>query len=372
MEYKRLIECAYYSDMRTNSISFDNYISTENMLPNKGGVTTAVSLPDTKSASKYEVNDILLSNIRPYFRKIWLADKEGSCSNDVLVIKSKDGFMPQFLYYVLSDNNFFNYDTVTSKGTKMPRGTPRAIMKYLVPNYEMDEQKSIVNVLSQYDSLIESNNKRIKILEQMAENLYREWFVRFRFPGHETAEFEKGIPKCWEIKKCSSIATVKAGGDRPDAFSEIATEDYPIPIYSNGIENDGLYGYTNKPVITENSITISARGTVGFVCYRRTPYVPIVRLISIIPQPETVSSLYLYYYLQKDSVVWNGTSQQQITIPMVSRKRILVPPFSLINQFEHFQKPIWSEIDTIKDENQNLIKQRDLLLPRLMSGKMEV
>lgn len=118
MEYKRLSECAYYSDMRTKSISFDNYISTENMLPDKGGVTKAGSLPETKSASKYEVNDILLSNIRPYFRKIWLADKEGSCSNDVLVIKSKDGFMPKFLYYVLSDNNFFNYDTVTSKGTK--------------------------------------------------------------------------------------------------------------------------------------------------------------------------------------------------------------------------------------------------------------
>ena len=108
MKYIKLSECAYFSDKRTTLIDVDSYISTENMVPNKGGIVKADSIPDVKSTSKYEVNDILLSNIRPYFCKIWLADKDGGCSNDVLVLKAKKGYEPKFLYYVLSDQNFFN------------------------------------------------------------------------------------------------------------------------------------------------------------------------------------------------------------------------------------------------------------------------
>ena len=129
MEYKRLSDCAALGKDRTRDINYESYISTENMIKDKGGVTIASSLPASKTASAYSPNDILLSNIRPYFRKIWYADKNGSCSNDVLVVRANEDIDSKFLYYVLSDNNFFNYDTVTSKGTKMPRGTQTAIMK---------------------------------------------------------------------------------------------------------------------------------------------------------------------------------------------------------------------------------------------------
>ena len=232
-------------------------------------------------------------------------------------------------------------------------------------------QATIGNTLMSYDILIEVNNKRIKVLEQMAENLYKEWFVRFRFPGHETAEFENGIPKGWEISKISDIATIKAGGDRPNTFSDVPTEECPIPIFSNGLDSDGLYGYTDKAVIEDESVTISARGTVGFVCFRRKPYVPIVRLVAVIPKSQTITPLYLYYYLQRDSVIANGTSQQQITVPMVSRKRMLIPPASLLQAFDKREYPIWNLTDKLKEENENLIRQRDMLLPRLMSGKLE-
>ena len=233
-------------------------------------------------------------------------------------------------------------------------------------------QDAVAVILSVYDDLIEVNNKRIKVLEQMAENLYKEWFVRFRFPGHENAEFENGIPKGWEILKIGNIASIKAGGDRPEIYSEYPVEGITIPIYSNGLENDGLYGYTDKAIITEQSVTISARGTVGFVCLRRVPYVPIVRLIAIVPDARVVTPLYLYYYLQRDSVIANGTSQQQITVPMVRRKGILVPPMNVMDMFEEAGQPIMDEIEQLKKLINNLIKQRDLLLPRLMSGKLEV
>ena len=243
-------------------------------------------------------------------------------------------------------------------------------IKIQIPNVSI--QKSIVDVVEKYDNLIEVNNKRIKVLEQMAENLYKEWFVRFRFPGYETAEFENGIPKGWEIRKIGEISSIKAGGDRPPVFSDSPIEGISIPIFSNGIENEGLYGYTDKPLVKSDSVTISARGTVGYVFLRRVPYVPIVRLVAIVPDKTVVSSLYLYYYLQRDNVIANGTSQQQITVPMVIRKRIIVPPLAIIDQFGRIESPIWDAMDELKKENDNLIKQRDLLLPRLMSGKLEV
>ena len=120
MEYIKLHECAEYRNERTKQIDYETYITTDNMLPNKGGITIAETLPNSKTISKYIKDDILLSNIRPYFKKIWLSTRTGGCSNDVLVVKAKKGYLPTFLYYVLSDNNFFNYDTTTSKGTKMP------------------------------------------------------------------------------------------------------------------------------------------------------------------------------------------------------------------------------------------------------------
>ena len=372
MKYKRLSDFADFRTERTANITFENYISTENMIRDKGGIMTVSSLPDAKTTSAYKTGDILLSNIRPYFKKIWFATQSGSCSNDVLVLKTKKNILPLFLYYVLSDDNFFNYDTITSKGTKMPRGTPNAIMKYLVPDIQVDKQTKIASILSAYDDLIENNNKRIKILEQMAENLYKEWFVRFRFPGYETAEFENGIPKGWEIRRLDEVSKLSAGGDAPKDFSFVQSKEYPIPIYSNGMANDGLYGYCKKPTRTAKSITISARGTVGFVCLRFQPYMPIVRLVSIEPKNESLDVFYLYYYFKENSIEGYGTSQQQITIPYLSKKKILIPSIILIEKFGIYTAELYDKINILKEKNQNLIKQRDLLLPRLMSGKLEV
>lgn len=233
-------------------------------------------------------------------------------------------------------------------------------------------QKEISSILSAYDDLIENNNKRIKILEQMAENLYKEWFVRFRFPGHETAEFENGIPKGWEIRRLDEVSKLSAGGDAPKDFSLEQSKEYPIPIYSNGMANDGLYGYCKKPTRTAKSITISARGTVGFVCLRFQPYMPIVRLVSIEPKNESLDVFYLYYYFKENSIEGYGTSQQQITIPYLSKKKILIPKINLMEKFGIYTAKLYDKINVLKEKNQNLIKQRDLLLPRLMSGKLEV
>lgn len=142
-------------------VSFLNtqtYISTENMLNNKGGVTTATSLPSIAQTQNYLEGDVLVSNIRPYFKKIWQAKFDGGCSNDVLVFTAKENTDNDFLYYVLADDAFFNYAMATSKGTKMPRGDKTSIMKYEVPCYDIKMQKKVVSVLRSIDDKIELNN----------------------------------------------------------------------------------------------------------------------------------------------------------------------------------------------------------------------
>ena len=131
MRYK-LSDICDYAKGKTDVSDLNNqtYISTENMIPNKGGITVATSLPTTVQAKSFMVGDVLVSNIRPYFKKIWHADFDGGCSNDVLVFHAKNGVNNKYLYYVLANDAFFDYSMATSKGTKMPRGDKTAIMQY--------------------------------------------------------------------------------------------------------------------------------------------------------------------------------------------------------------------------------------------------
>lgn len=159
MKYKLANTCFYVKEkVDVSSLTDTNYISTENMLPNKGGVTTASSLPNTAQTQAYQKNDILVSNIRPYFKKIWFANCNGGCSNDVLVLRANDDIDARFLYYVLADDAFFDYVTATSKGTKMPRGDKIAIMQYEMPRFDLPTQKKIARVLSRIDDKIVLNS----------------------------------------------------------------------------------------------------------------------------------------------------------------------------------------------------------------------
>lgn len=126
-----LSDICFYANNKVDveKLTKNNYISTENMKPNKGGVIKSTSLPSSAQTRSYKEGDILVSNIRPYFKKIWFAKGSGGCSNDILVMRAKEGIAPKFLYYILSDDAFFEYATATAKGTKMPRGDKNAIMQ---------------------------------------------------------------------------------------------------------------------------------------------------------------------------------------------------------------------------------------------------
>lgn len=387
MEYLRLDECATFSDKRTKEVLLESYISTENMIPNKGGICLAESIPNSLSASKYEPQDILLSNIRPYFRKIWHADREGSCSNDVLVLKAKKGFDSTFLYYVLSDNNFFNYDTATSKGTKMPRGSKKAIMKYLVPNYNLPIQRRIASILSAYDNLIENNNRRIRLLEQMAENLYKEWFVRFRFPGHEKVEIENGLPKGWKISRVFDYGRIETGktppmnkqeyygGDflfikTPDMHGNMFVKETEETLSERGSQSQ------HKKLLPIGSIMVSCIGSGGVVAINAKPGHTNQQINSIILSDiENLEWLYFTCKSLKPMIELfgaTGATMTNLSKGKFEKLKIIEPPKSLRKAYHIQTKSIFSAILRLDEQNQLLTRQRDLLLPRLMSGKLEV
>ena len=137
----------------------DLYISTESMMSGKGGARRASSIPETGKATCFKSGDTLVSNIRPYFKKIWHASSNGFCSNDVLVFKPADTGASDYLYWLLSDDAFFDYVMTTSKGTKMPRGDKSAIMSYVVPSFNETAQHQIASIMNPIQAKIEANTK---------------------------------------------------------------------------------------------------------------------------------------------------------------------------------------------------------------------
>lgn len=395
MDYKLLSEVSVYRKdrIRSDKVNKENYISTENILPNRGGVESATTVASAKTFPAYKKGDILLSNIRPYFKKIWYADKEGGCSNDVLVVKAGKSVDSKFLYYVLSDNNFFNYSTVTSKGTKMPRGSKNAIMKYWVPDLDLPTQKKVADILSSYDELIKANNERIELLEQVAQELYKEWFVRFRFPGYENAKFEDGIPEGWEIKRIVDLFDITSSkrvylADYVDAgipfyrskeiiqLSQGQAITEPLYISNAAYENfKSKYGAPEK-----NDILITSVGTIGvsYLVDGHEFYFKDGNLTWIKSGSNKALSLFLFQWLNSQSGKQQllqstiGTSQSALTIENLKKIKLLVPTKALIEDYYQKAHFMLEQKSALQMNNRNLAVQRDMLLPRLMSGKLEV
>lgn len=235
MKYKLSDICSYYKKkVDISGLTEENYISTENMIPDKNGVTKATSLPTTTQTQGYGEQDVLVSNIRPYFKKIWFADRSGGCSNDVLVFRANKDVDSRFLYYVLADDTFFEYSMATSKGTKMPRGDKRALMEYEVPAYGLEYQKKIAGVLSALDEKIQLNTEININLEQQGLALYKSFFIDFAPYG--------GIqPNGWNAVSLEDVCLKITDGSH---YSPKDEPGAPYPMYS--VKDMETYGFNSS------------------------------------------------------------------------------------------------------------------------------
>jgi len=226
------------------------------------------------------------------------------------------------------------------------------------------EQEAIADILTSFDDKIELLQAQNKTLETTAQTIFKEWFGKYKI-GDD-------LPEGWREDELGFVAILSAGGDRPKNTTKEKTANNNIPIYSNGITNDGLYGFTDIPQISEESVTVSARGTIGFVCLRFKPYVPIVRLISIIPIQTYSSSKYLFFWLKNQKISGFGTTQQQLTIPVFKKTKIIIPTSTLMNKYTQKVDSFYNKIQNNNYQIKTLTKTRDTLLPKLMSGELRV
>ena len=180
------------------------------------------------------------------------------------------------------------------------------------------------------------------------------------------------LPFGWARMALGDISDMSAGGDKPQIISNQKTKEHQYPVYSNGISDEGLYGFTTDYKISAESVTVSARGTIGFVCLRHIPYTPIVRLVTLVPHTNIVSAKYLYLWLKSVPIHGTGTTQQQLTVPDFRKTEILIPPKADMSEFTETVNSLFQQVWANQEENTKLADIRDTLLPRLMSGELDV
>lgn len=366
--------CGYVNEtIATSELSKFNYISTENMLPNKNGIEPASSFPNQKVVKAFKKGDILISNIRPYFKKIWLAEYNGGCSNDVLVIRAKKGTNKEFLYYLLSENKFFDYVTASSKGTKMPRGDKTAIMNYLVPEFEEKEQIKIANLLGTID-------KKIKINKKINDNLEKQMELYFRYL------FIDNINSNWEIGCIADIGTVIGGGTPSKAKSEYYTNNgiawitpkdlsnQKSKFISRG-ENDitelGLKNSSAK-IMPKGTILFSSRAPIGYIAIANNDITTNQGFKSIIPNIEFGTS-YIYYLLKQNiSIIESmasGSTFKEVSGKTMKEIPVIIPDLTTLATFNNFCNKLFEKQKNLEKESLILANIRNYLLNILMSNK---
>lgn len=283
-------------------------------------------------------------------------------------IVDKKLVLPLFMKYVLKTQSYYGFINNYIGGSAQPGMNAKVFTKFNIPKLSLVTQQKIASILSAYDRLIENNTRRIRLLEQMAENLYKEWFVRFRFPGHENVEMVNGLPKGWKINSLKEICEFKRG--RNITSAEMC--DGIIQVISAGVAPSG---YHNKANVHGVSVTMSSSGAnAGYISIH---YDDIWAAdCSYISEKETEDIYYVYELLNNIRQVINnfqiGAAQPHVYPKDINRIKTCVPPKELRIKANTNLSKIHKEIHKLYKQNQLLTRQRDLLLPRLMSGKLEV
>ena len=350
----RLEEIAHYAKTRIDckTINEDNYVGVENLLQNKAGKTKATSVPTTGMVIAYQKNDILIGNIRPYLRKVWLADCEGGTNGDVLTVQIEDTekVLPQFLYYVLSSEKFFLYDIQNSKGAKMPRGSKDAVMKFEVPLPPPEVQREIVRMVDSYTENVVELQKQLTAELTARKTQYRYYRDKMLTFGDDdkfkwenlgdVCDILTGYPFDGSQFQVSGVRLMRGMNIKRGNlfFSE------EINRYWNSA--DGLEKYLLK----ENDIVIAMDGSLvgksfGIVQAEYLPLLLVQRVARI--RSEQVNNRYIYHYIACRFPSYVEKKKTGGAIPHVSQKdiasfRVPIPSADvqnrIVNVLDNFEK----------------------------------
>lgn len=333
------------------------YISHGESFLNKTGL---------KSGTKLLPKDTVLFSSRAPIGYVAIASNP-ICTNQGFksIICNKEIINPLFLYYYIKGN--LNYIKLFGTGATFPEISGAAMRKIKVQIPSIPTQQKIASILSAYDRLIENNTRRIRLLEQMAENLYKEWFVRFRFPGHENVEMVNGLPKGWKVEKLGDYANISTG----KCNREDAEEDGIYPLFDRSQE----IKKSSKWIKDCEAIIVPGEGTSFIPRYYKGKFNLHQRCYCIEPRIKDIG-FYLFYSIMLNRKyflsVATGATVPSLRQNNFTKMKLIIAELELVKKYNKTASTIALQIDKLKDQNTLLTRQRDLLLPRLMSGKLEV
>lgn len=340
-----------------------------------GDVSTSFRNPDKveyksfDSGVKFADGDTVIARITPclqngkrfYCKNIG----KGFGSTEYLVFRPKDSSVDNLYLYYFMNTDFIKESMVRSMvgatGRQRVNNDVFSRLDVTFPNIEI--QRRIAEILSTYDDLIENNRKQIKLLEEAAQRLYKEWFVDLRFPGHENTKITDGIPEGWSNAAVTDLLEIKYGKDHK------ALEDGLIPVYGSG----GLVRKVNKKLHSGESVLIPRKGSLNNLLLVNGDFWAIDTMFFGVPRKPNVAK-YVYLFLSGlDMYAMNiGAAVPSMTVKILEGMRVLYPVEDVLEQFEKMVGPLFLLIELLKKKSESLADARDLLLPKLMSGELEV
>ena len=426
----KLNDIAYFVEDKISSenIKLDQYVTTDSLLQNKKGRTFAQNLPPQKcSLVHFKKGDVLLGNIRPYLKKIWYANIEGGCSQDVLVLRAKNNLESKFLYALLMQDSFFDYEMKATKGSKMPRGDKSHIINF--PCLDLNSKTEIGKLLSSLDDKIALNNRINAKLEQMAKRLYDYWFVQFDFPvschselvsdshseemlnqvQHDerikpykstggkmvwNEELKREIPEGWEVKSINDISVSYRGvGYTADDEKSETDENVVLILRGNNISNnhivfDSNTVYLDKTFVSPDqeihkfdlvmTMSSGSKEHVGksamFLYDSSHSYGAFCNKITPNKDCQYFLENYLHseYFKKYIKVTCSGTGINNLTNEHFDKAKFAFPDDEVLNAFNEKMKAIYEKRGVLEQENLKLTSMRDKLLPLLMNGQVVV
>lgn len=279
--------------------------------------------------------------------------------NTSLYVKDFKGNNPRYVYYYLKTMHLEQYNA----GAGVPTLNQNHLHSLKLLVHSKERQKEVATILSTYDTLIENNTKRIHLLEKMAENLYKEWFVRFRFPGYEKVEMENGLPKGWKVESLGNLLDIRYGKDHKKL------DDGDIPIYGSG----GIMRYGDTALYEGCSVLIPRKGSLNNIIYVEGKFWTVDTMFYSVPKKNNIC-FYMYYVLSLvDMTTYNaGAALPSMTTSILNRMKVVLPDRDVLMRFDGLMQANYKQKCNLQHQNSLLVRQRDLLLPRLMSGKLEV
>ncbi len=312
--------------------------------------------------------DLLVSNSMSFGKPVIVKLQKGAIHDGWLLLKEKINLNKEYFYYLFSSNFMYSFLSYQASGSTVKNLNIDKLKQIEIPLPPLKEQERIVGILDESFAKIDES---IKILEQNLLNLdelMQSALQKAFNPLKDNAKENYKLPQSWEWKSLEEISeNISAGGDKPKNCTESKTAKNQIPVYANGVNNNGLVGYTDKATIIKPSLTISARGTIGFVCIRKEPYFPIVRLISLIPCENILCLHYLYFCLNFFIAKGEGSSIPQLTIPKFKSLQIPLPPLKEQEQIAKHLDFVFEKTKALKELYTKELKDYEELKQSLLN-----